>query len=266
MDSPTLRSETIGSPSGGSRKSDPDRRPLRPNQHGDGLRPVPAGGRDPLWPGEGPKGRDPLPLGRDGAWLGLPGGAACRRGPSPGPKGRPRGDPGVLRGPAGLRRALPGRDAAPGARGVSTRDYGEAVRQIEGGLGLSKSSVSRAFEAGSLKAIEEINGRDLKGIAWAAIFLDGTEFQGTHILAALGVAQDGRKVLLGLREGASENSEVARDLVVSIRERGFSPEGTLLTILDGSKALAKAVRQVFGEGVLMSLLHKPIDPRLIMTA
>lgn len=136
-------------------------------------------------------------------------------------------------------------------RGVSTRDYGEALRQMEGGLGLSRSSVSRAFEAGSLKALDEINGRDLKGHAWAALFIDGQEFQGVHIVAALGVTQDGRKVLLGLREGATENTEVVRDLLASIRDRGFDSEGAFLAILDGAKALAKGVRQVFGEKALI---------------
>jgi transposase-like protein len=132
-------------------------------------------------------------------------------------------------------------------RGVSTRNYEGVIQELEGGLGLSRSSVSRAFHQASRKDLDLINGQDLSKEAWAALLVDGKEFQGTHIVVALGVTEQGRKVLLGLREGATENAEVVRDLVVSIRDRGFDPAGSFLTVLDGAKALKKAIREVFAE-------------------
>lgn len=132
-------------------------------------------------------------------------------------------------------------------RGVSTRNYEGVIQELEGGLGLSRSSVSRAFHQASRKDLDLINGRDLSKEAWAALLVDGKEFQGAHIVVALGVTEQGRKVLLGLREGATENAEVVRDLVVSIRDRGFDPAGCFLAVLDGAKALKKAIREVFGE-------------------
>ena len=132
-------------------------------------------------------------------------------------------------------------------RGVSTRDYGEALAKIDGGLGLKRSSVSRAFVKSSQKDLDKINGRDLSEYTFVGVFFDGLEFAGIHLLVGLGVTDKGQKLILGLREGGSENAEVCKDLIESIKNRGFKMLDKILVVLDGSKALKSAVERVWGE-------------------
>ena len=83
------------------------------------------------------------------------------------------------------------------------------------------------------------------------VYVDGIQFGGHHVLAALGVDDEGNKRILGLREGASENAVVALGLLESLVERGLDPGRARLFVLDGSKALRKAVGQVFGSACLV---------------
>lgn len=142
--------------------------------------------------------------------------------------------------------------------GVSTRDYDGLLDHVSGGLGLKKSSVSKAFAQGSRQALDEINGRRLEQDRFAALMIDGIEFQGRTITAAMGITVDGKKLMLGLREGATENSEVCKDLLASFIERGMNRDAPFLLVLDGSKALRKACRQVFGDSfpVQRCIRHK----------
>lgn len=130
--------------------------------------------------------------------------------------------------------------------GVSTRNYDGLLDELSGGLGLKKSSVSKVFVRGSRQALEAINGRDLSGHEWAALMIDGIDFAGTMVIAALGIDTDGKKLVLGLRCGDSENSETCKDLLQALIDRGLRRDTPFLLVLDGSKALRKAVRQVFG--------------------
>lgn len=136
-------------------------------------------------------------------------------------------------------------------RGVSSRDYQEAITKIEGGLGLKKSSVSRAFLKSSQKDLDKLNSRDLSGDTFVAVFFDGLEFAGIHLLVALGVTAKGKKIVLGLREGGSENAEVCKDLIESIQERKFEMLAKILVTIDGSKALKNAVERVWGKAALI---------------
>lgn len=131
-------------------------------------------------------------------------------------------------------------------KGVSSRDYDGLVEELEGGLGLKKSAVSKAFVRGSKETLDELNGRDLRSHEWLAIMIDGIEFASRHVIVAIGVTTKGRKLVLGLREGDTENSEVVKDLIQNLIDRGLNREHPILFVLDGSKALRKAVRQVFG--------------------
>lgn len=131
--------------------------------------------------------------------------------------------------------------------GVSTRNYDGLLDELEGGLGLKKSAVSQAFVRGSKQALESINGRDLKDHGWCAVMIDGIEFSGRCVIVALGITSKGKKIVLGLREGDTEDSEVCKDLLQGLIERGMSRAMPFLFALDGSKALRKAVRRVFGD-------------------
>ena len=143
--------------------------------------------------------------------------------------------------------------------GVSTRNYERVVNGYAKKLGVTKSSVSRAFTRASQKELDIINTGRLDEHEFVAIVLDGIEVAGTTIVAALGITSELKKVPIGLREGDSENAEVVQDLLSSLRERGFTLHcDKLLALLDGSKALKKALRAFFGERVLIQRcwLHK----------
>jgi len=131
--------------------------------------------------------------------------------------------------------------------GVSTRDYDGLLDEISGGLGLKKSSVSKAFVQGSRDALELINGRDLSAHTWMSIMIDGIEFAGSCVIVALGITTTGKKQILGLKKGDTENWEVCKDLLQELAERGLQVASPILFVLDGSKALKKAVRKVFGD-------------------
>lgn len=131
--------------------------------------------------------------------------------------------------------------------GVSTRDYDGLLEEVSGGLGLKKSSVSKAFIRGSKQALDAINSRDLSVYDWAALMIDGIEFAGTCVVAVLGITTKGQKLILGLKRGDSENWEVCKDLLQELISRGLQQDKPFLFVLDGSKALRKAVRKVFGE-------------------
>lgn len=130
--------------------------------------------------------------------------------------------------------------------GVSTRDYDYVIDKISQNSGLPRSSVSDAFKKASQKDLDKINGRSLAAHKFVVLMIDGIEFAGTTVVVALGVPLIGPKVLLGLIEGASENAQVCKDLLTSLIERGFSFDGRILVVIDGAKALKKAVHDVFG--------------------
>jgi putative transposase len=146
--------------------------------------------------------------------------------------------------------------------GVSTRRYrrtqepvGEQVEQQA--RSTSKSSVSRTFVERTREALGELIARQLADLRLAVMMLDGLELKGRMMIVALGITTEGVKIPLGLWEGSTENATVATALLSDLVERGLDPEQGMLFVLDGSKALRKAVRSVFGEvPVQRCLWHK----------
>lgn len=132
-------------------------------------------------------------------------------------------------------------------RGVSTRNYEEVVDLAREGFGVKKSSVSRAFVKASATAVEELSSRRLDQERFLALFLDGVEYAGETMLVALGITETGEKKILGLRQGASENAAVCTALLEELRERGLDTSQPILAVIDGAKALAAAVKRVWGE-------------------
>ena len=136
---------------------------------------------------------------------------------------------------------------------VSTRRFGRAVRLPEGdiaaapGTGVSKSAVSRRFVALSAERMGEWMAADLSGFDLLAIQIDGMHVTGElTLLAAVGIDGEGVKHPLGLLEGATENAAVVQALLDNLIERGLDPKICRLFIIDGSKALTKAIRRTFG--------------------
>ena len=149
--------------------------------------------------------------------------------------------------------------------GVSTRNYKQVIDGYTEKLGVARSSVSRAFVRTSQKDLDSINEGPLGEYAFVAVMIEGLEIGGRMVVAALGITAVMTKIPLGLREGNTENSEVVRDLLASIQERGFTLHcERRLAVIDGAKALKKALRQVFGERVLLQRcwLHKLRPPRV----
>jgi transposase-like protein len=135
--------------------------------------------------------------------------------------------------------------------GVSTRNYARAVEDCLEGYGIERSSVSRHFVMASAQKVRELCERRLEDLKLVAVLVDGVEFAGTTVVVALAVAQDGRKHILGFWQGATENATVGTALLEDLVSRGLDPSRQYLFVIDGSKALHKALHQVFGSDLLV---------------
>jgi putative transposase len=136
--------------------------------------------------------------------------------------------------------------------GVSTRRYRRTQEPVgedveTGARSTSKSAVSRTFVERTRTALGELMSRQLADLRLAVMMLDGLELKGRMMIVALGITTEGVKVPLGLWEGSTENATVATALLSDLVERGLDPEQGMLFVIDGSKALRKAIRTVFGE-------------------
>src|SRR5271167_3640421 len=136
---------------------------------------------------------------------------------------------------------------------VATRKFARSVRLPEGdvpaptGAGLTKSAVSRRFVALSAARMKEWMASDLSSLDLLVIQIDGIHMDEDLILvAAIGVDAKGDKHPLGLIEGATENAETVQALIDNLVERGLDPAVPRLFIIDGAKALSKAIRRTFG--------------------
>jgi len=122
----------------------------------------------------------------------------------------------------------------------------------------SRSAVSRRFVALTRGALSELMARDLSELAVVALMIDGVKFADHCCVVALAICTDGTKVPVGLSLGDTENREVVTDLLADLVSRGLSADSGLLVVIDGAKALDRAVRDVFGTLALVQRcgLHK----------
>lgn len=135
-------------------------------------------------------------------------------------------------------------------RQVSTRNYAGAIDDCLEGYGVTKSSVSRHWQVTTAAELEKLCQREVPQDL-VALLIDGKHFRNECLVVALGVDKTGAKHVLGLWQGATENSTVVRELLADLRERGLDTEAALLVVLDGGKALHKGVKDVFGERALI---------------
>ena len=145
--------------------------------------------------------------------------------------------------------------------GVSTRKFarvgepvGEAVERKA--TSTRKSTVSEMFVEKTRTALEELMARRLDDVRLAVMMLDGLEIAERVHVVALGVSTDGVKIPLGLWEGSTENATLARSLLADLVDRGLDPSQAILFVLDGGKALRKAIKDVFGEHALVHRCHR----------
>jgi putative transposase len=138
--------------------------------------------------------------------------------------------------------------------GVSTRRYRRAQEPVgpeveTDARSTSKSAVSRTFVHRTRQLLWNLMNRPLADLRLAVIMLDGIELHGRTNIVALGITTEGEKLALGVWDGSSENAAVASALLSDLVDRGLDVEQGMLFVIDGSKALRKAIRQVFGNDV-----------------
>ena len=138
--------------------------------------------------------------------------------------------------------------------GVSTRGYERSIEPLPTGVkgrGASKSAASRRFVVATKARVGALLCQRLEALDLVVLMLDGIHVEDHVILVALGIDAGGRKHVLGLREGATENSTACKALLSDLRERGLRTDRSILVVIDGAKALSKAVRDVFGNAALV---------------
>lgn len=130
--------------------------------------------------------------------------------------------------------------------GVSTRNYARVIPEMAETAGVSKSSVSREFIEASEAELKALCERRFDDVDILIVYIDGIVLGGYHVIAAVGVDIEGRKHILGLADGATENATVAKGLLENLVERGVNPDRRRLFVIDGSKALRSAIDAVYG--------------------
>lgn len=131
-------------------------------------------------------------------------------------------------------------------RRVSTRNYKDVIPQMAETVGVSKSAVSRAAIEASEAEVEALLSRRFDHLKILIIYIDGVVFGEHAMIGAVGVDSEGHKRVLGIREGATENSTVVTELLQEIAARGVDARKKRLFIIDGSKAIRAAINAVFG--------------------
>ena len=145
--------------------------------------------------------------------------------------------------------------------GVATRQYARSLEPFPAAVksrGTSKSTVSRRFVAKTAAQLAAWQSTPLDDLDLVALLLDGVHVGDHCLIVALGIAADGQKHALGLWDGSTENASVCQHLLANLQSRGLRTGRSLLVILDGSTALRKAVRALFGDAALVQRcqIHK----------
>jgi putative transposase len=145
--------------------------------------------------------------------------------------------------------------------GVSSRRFarvgepvGSEVERASSSTG--KTAVSDMFVERTRTALGELMSRRLDDVRLAVMMLDGLEIaERTHVVA-LGITTEGVKIPLGLWEGSTENATLTRTLLADLVDRGLDPEQAIMFVIDGGKALRRAIKDVFGEHALVQRCHR----------
>jgi len=139
------------------------------------------------------------------------------------------------------------------AAGVSTRRYRTTLDPLpatEVQRSVTRSAVSRRFVALSADQLLQWLSRRIE-VALPAVMIDGIHFRDRVVLVALGFDARGKKHVLGIWEGSTEKTAVVRALLSNLIERGLDADSPRLWIIDGSKAIRRAIHDVFGASALV---------------
>jgi putative transposase len=183
-------------------------------------------------------------------------------------RGKGRGKEVVLPSIEALREGDPmtARVAEQIALGVSTRGYERSLEPVDESIktrGASKSNASRALIDATTEKLAQFVARKLDDVDLVAMFIDGIEFAGHSVIIALGVTIDGTKTPLGIWAGSTENTTVVTELLTNLVARGLRVEHSMLFVIDGGKAVRKALRDVFGNRAIVQRcqVHKARNVR-----
>ena len=135
--------------------------------------------------------------------------------------------------------------------GLTMRGYKEVVQQFAEAYGLEKSTTSEHFVEASRLKLEQLMKRSLAHIPLAVMMVDGTIFKGECLVVAIGIDRLGNKVLLGIRQGSVENSTVIGELFGELAERGVKFDEPRLYVVDGSRAIRKAIISYAGDAAFI---------------
>jgi putative transposase len=135
--------------------------------------------------------------------------------------------------------------------GVSGRNFEQTVEQVSESSGLSKSTFSRQAIKATTAMVKEFEEKNLNDLAIQVVLIDGTRVGEEVNVVAVGIAEDGKKHFMGMEQGPTENAAICMHLLENLIDKGLDPAGEYLFIIDGSKALKKAVKTVFGNNALV---------------
>jgi transposase-like protein len=152
------------------------------------------------------------------------------------------------------------------ALGVSTRGYERSLDAADESMdtrGASKSNASRALIDATTEKLAQFVSRKLDDVDLIAMFFDGIEFAGHSVVIALGVTIDGTKMPLGIWAGSTENTVLVTELLSNLVARGLRVDASMLFVIDGGKAIRKALRDVFGDRAIVQRcqVHKARNVR-----
>lgn len=135
--------------------------------------------------------------------------------------------------------------------GLTMRSYKEVVQQFADAYGLEKSTTCEHFVQTSRQKLKQLMERSLAGLSITVMVIDGTIFKGQNLVVAIGIDASGHKLVLGLRQGATENAAVVGALLGELMERGLDFTAPRLNIVDGSKAIRAAIRNYAGDAAFV---------------
>ena len=131
-------------------------------------------------------------------------------------------------------------------RGVSTREYQEVLPQMAETAGVSRSAISRKAVEASEEQLQQLQERRWEQTEILVIYVDGQRFAEHHLISAVGVDAEGRKHILGIEPGATENAACVKRLLIHLRDQGLPTDRKYLFVIDGAQALRAGIEEVFG--------------------
>lgn len=142
--------------------------------------------------------------------------------------------------------------------GISCRNYANVIESVQRTYGISRSAVNRQMVEATSEKLATLCERSLADFALSVLLIDGIHVGKRVMIVALGVDSEGKKMILGIREGTTENAQVCKELMEDLIKRKLSSDHPVLVVLDGSRALRKAVEDIFGTraAIQRCIIHK----------